>query len=407
MFADRTLAQSLKKVTKTFPVVLVTGPRQVGKTTLLEKCAPPSMKYVSLDSLPERALAQEDPALFIQRYAPPVIIDEIQYAPELFTSIKIEVDKQHQHGLFWLTGSQKFHVMRNVSETLAGRVAILDLLGLSIAEQEGCAATSRPFLPIPELLGEMEKHAKPISLMEIYHKIWTGSFPVVALNPEVDRDLFYNSYLQTYVERDVRDLTRVGDEAAFLKFLRATAARTGQLLNMSDLARDVSIDPKTAKSWLSILETAGLIYLLQPYHTNLTKRLVKAPKLYFLDTGLCCHLMRWTSPETLEAGAMSGAMLETFVFSEMIKSYWHNAKSPVCYFYRDKDQKEVDLLIEKNGMLYPVEIKKTATPDKRIVKHFETLSRLGLPIGHGGVVCLTETHIPLTKEADAIPVNYL
>lgn len=406
-YTKRTLAGALKKVAQTFPVMLVTGPRQVGKTTLLEHSASSSMNYVSLDSLPERTLAREDPALFIQRYEPPVIIDEIQYAPELFSYIKIEVDKRREAGLYWLTGSQKFHLMRGVSESLAGRVAILDLLGLSIAEREGRATSSRPFLPTPEFIRAAEKKVKPMKLMTVFNRIWTGSFPAVALNSDIDRELFYNSYLKTYVERDVRDLARVGDEAAFLRFLRAAAARTGQLLNMSEMARDVGVDSKTAKSWLSILETSGLVYILQPFHTNLTKRLVKAPKLYFLDTGLCCHLTRWTSPETLEAGAMAGEMFETFVVSEILKSYWHNAKNPVLYFYRDKDTKEVDLLIEENGKLYPVEIKKTATPDKKAVRNFRSLDKLGLPVGHGGLVCMTEKHVPLNKNVDAIPVSYL
>lgn len=406
-YTKRTLAGALKKVAQTFPVMLVTGPRQVGKTTLLEHSASSSMNYVSLDSLPERTLAREDPALFIQRYEPPVIIDEIQYAPELFSYIKIEVDKRRETGLYWLTGSQKFHLMRGVSESLAGRVAILDLLGLSIAEWEGRAESSRPFLPTPEFIRAAEKKVKPMKLMTVFNRIWTGSFPAVALNPDIDRELFYNSYLQTYVERDVRDLARVGDEAAFLRFLRAAAARTGQLLNMSEMARDVGVDSKTAKSWLSILETSGLIYILQPFHTNLSKRLVKAPKLYFLDTGLCCHLTRWTSPETLEAGAMAGEMFETFVVSEILKSYWHNAKNPMLYFYRDKDTKEVDLLIEENGKLYPIEIKRTATPDKKTVRNFKSLDKLGLPVGHGGLVCMTEKPVPLNKNVDAIPMSCL
>ena len=407
MFIDRTLTASVENVSSTFPVVLVTGPRQVGKTTLLESCAESTRRVVSLDDLTNRQLAQEDPALFLQRYPPPILIDEIQYAPELFPYIKIAVDNVRKPGMFWLTGSQQFHLMRGVSETLAGRVGILRLLGLSMAEQDGRGSEAQPFLPVPELLIEAEKRTASISMMALYQRIWTGSFPVAALNPEVNRDVFYSSYLQTYLQRDVRDLARVGDEAVFVKFIRATAARTSQLLNLADLARDVGIDPKTAKSWLSILETSGLVQLLEPYHTNLTKRLIKSPKLYFLDTGLCCHLTRWTSSEALEAGAMSGAILETFIFSEILKSYWHNGQSGSFYFYRDKDQKEIDLLIEQNSTLYPIEFKKTAIPGRNSVKNFSTLNKLNIPIGHGGVICLSEKHIPITRDVDAIPVAYI
>lgn len=408
MFIKRTLAKAIKNVSNTFPVVLVVGPRQVGKTTLLEHCAGlGSINNVSLDNLSDRQLAKEDPALFIQRYPPPVIIDEIQYAPDLFTYIKIEVDKQRKPGLFWLTGSQQFHLMRNISETLAGRVGILRLLGLSKAEEEGYAEKSHPFLPTPSYLAENQKYSKSISMMSLYKRIRRGSFPAVALNPDMNLDVFYSSYLQTYLQRDLHDLARVGDELTFVKFIRACAARTGQLLNMADLARDVEIDPKTAKAWLSILETSGLIYLLEPYHVNLTKRLIKSPKLYFLDTGLCCYLTKWMSDEALEAGAMSGAILETYIFSEILKSYWHNARYGSFHFYRDKDQKEVDLIIEENGVLYPLEFKKTALPTKDAAKHFGVLQSLDKPIGHGGVICLIDKYIPLTESVDAIPISYL
>lgn len=406
MFTPRTLAKTIRQANGTFPILLVTGPRQVGKTTLLEHCATKSRAYVSLDDLSARQLAQEDPALFLQRYPPPVLIDEIQYAPALFPFIKIAVDGFKKCGQFWLTGSQPFHLMRNVSESLAGRVAILRLLGLSLAELKGKASPARPFLPTPETLRK-HKAQRGLSLSEVYKTIWTGSYPGVALHPKTNREIFYSSYLQTYIERDVRDLARVGDERSFVKFVRAAAARTGQLLNMADLARDVDIDPKTAKSWLSILETSGLIYLLEPYHTNVTKRLIKSPKLYFLDAGLCCHLTRWTSPEALEAGAMSGALLETFLFSEILKSYWFNGKEGSFYYYRDKDGAEVDLLIEENGVFYPMEFKKTSHPGKEAIRNFGALENLNIPLGHGGVVCLADRWLPLTSKVDIIPISYL
>jgi predicted AAA+ superfamily ATPase len=406
-FIKRTLATTIDQVSQTFPVLLLTGPRQVGKTTLLEACSTAEHSYVTLDDLETRALAQSDPTLFLQIHKPPIIIDEVQYAPQLFSAIKMIVDQDKRPGLFRLTGSQKFHLMKNVSETLAGRVAILDLLGLSQAEIQDRAVDSKPFLPTPDWIEHASIQAKPIGVKELYHSIWQGSFPRVVLEQNISRDIFYSSYVQTYIQRDVRDLTKVGDEIAFARFLRAAAARTGQLVNYSEIARDVEVDLKTIKSWLSILETSGLIYLLQPYHTNVTNRLLKTPKLYFLDTGLVAYLTRWSTPETLEAGAMSGAILETYMLIEILKGYWHNGKTPQIYFYRDKDDKEIDLLIEQDGALYPIEFKKTASPSLASLSHFNTLERLGLKVGPGAIVCLKNTHTPLARTISAIPVGYL
>lgn len=405
--AVRTLTATINQVSNSFPVLLLTGPRQVGKTTLLEACAASNRRYVTLDDLEQRALAQTDPALFLQIHKSPVIIDEVQYAPQLFSAIKLIVDKDKQPGSFWLTGSQKFHLMQGIVETLAGRVAILDLLGLSQKEIRGKGAFSQPFMPTNEWIEHAETVSAQVDVMDVYQAIWRGSYPTVALNQEVSRDIFYNSYIQTYLQRDVRDLTRVGDENAFVRFLRAAAARTGQLINYADIARDVDADVKTIKSWLSILETSGLVYLLQPYHNNVTKRMIKTPKLYFLDTGLCAYLTRWSSPESLEAGVMSGAILETYMLAEIIKSYWHNGKDAHFYFYRDKEQKEVDLLIEQDGKLFPVEFKKSASPSVNATKHFYVLDKLGIPIGPGAVVCLKKSAVPISREVMAIPVGYL
>ena len=405
---QRTLEKTIHQVSATFPVLLLTGPRQVGKSTLFEDTATGDRRIVTLDDLDQRALAQQDPALFLQTHTPPLIIDEVQYAPQLFSCIKIAVDQAQQPGLFWLTGSQKFHLMHGVAETLAGRIAILDLLGLSQAERYGRAATVEPFLPTAEWVerARAEKLA-PMRLMDVYQAIWRGSFPKITLDENVSRDIFYRSYIQTYIQRDVRALAHVGDEMAFSRFLQVAAARTGQLINYADMARDVDVDMKTIKSWLSILETSGLIYLLQPYHTNTTNRLIKTPKLYFLDTGLCAYLTRWSTPQTLEAGAMSGAILETYLFTEILKSYWHNGKAAHFYFYRDRDQKEIDLLIEQDGLLYPIEFKKSASPSTHALGNFLALQKLGQPIGPGAVLCFKETDIPLSREIMAIPIAYL
>jgi predicted AAA+ superfamily ATPase len=404
----RSLEKIIREASESFPVLMITGPRQVGKTTLLQACAEEARGYVTLDNLEQRALAQQDPALFLQTHQTPLIIDEIQYAPQLFSTIKIAADRTQQPGLFWLTGSQKFHLMKGVTESLAGRVAILDLLGLSQAELANRADKTLPFMPTNDWLEAARKsHPHKEGVLEIYARIWRGSFPKLALDKKVSRDLFYNSYLQTYLERDVRDLLNVGDLTKFKLFLRAAAARTGQLLNYSDFARDADIDHKTAKSWISVLEASGIIYLLQPYHSNITSRLTKTPKLYFLDTGLCAYLTQWSSPESLEAGAMSGPIFETYAFSEILKSYWNHGKALHCYYYRDLDQKEIDFILEEGDSLYPVECKKSATPSRDAAKHFRVLEKFQKKIGHGAVICLCEEIVPLSREVDAIPVSYL
>nr|VFJ56145.1 MAG: hypothetical protein BECKDK2373C_GA0170839_105221 [Candidatus Kentron sp. DK] len=416
MYTLRTLEAFIKKATDQFPVLLLTGPRQVGKTTLLLHLAQGEgtgkRTYVTLDDPRALSLAREDPALFLQRFPPPVLIDEIQYAPQLLPFIKMAVDKDRQPGLFWLTGSQQFHLMKGISESLAGRVGIIRLLGFSYRERMGRTAQYPPFLPVPEIIEARSQtdappSLAPLSLKEVYKIIWRGALPAVALHEETDRDLFYSSYVQTYLQRDVRDLARIGDLTAFLRFLRASAARSGQLLNLAGLARDADISPNTAKSWLSILEASGIVYLLAPYHTNVAKRFVKTPKLYFLDTGLCAWLTQWSSPETLEAGAASGAILETWILSELLKGWWHNGQEAPFWFYRDKDQKEIDLIIIRDGVVHPLEIKKTAAPGKDAVRHFRVLKKLGMPIGPGGVICLSDQSLPLTDTASSIPVGMI
>ena len=408
MYLPRTLSRTIQRISDAFPILFLTGPRQVGKTTLLENCGGDQRSYVTLDDLEQREIARRDPALFLQMHSAPATIDEVQYAPELFGELKLAVDRVKQPGMYWLTGSQKFHLMQGITETLAGRVAIIDLLGFSQAEVDGHAESNQPFVPTDEWLANAKANATaPKQLMDIYRQIWLGAFPSTVLGGEAVRDVFYNSYIQTYIQRDVRALSRVGDELAFHRLLRAAAARTGQLVNFADLARDVDIDQKTAKAWLSILETAGLVHLLRPYHTNITKRLIKTPKLYFLDTGLCAYLTGWSSPQTLEAGAMSGAILETWMFAEILKSYWHNGLQAQFHFYRDRDQREVDLLIERDNRLHPVEFKKTATPSQSAARSFSALAKLGKPVGTGAVVCLKETDARLARDVVAIPAGLL
>ena len=401
----RTLAQAIKETSNSFKVLLLTGPRQVGKTSLLQEVQKSSRSYVTLDDLGMRMAAQQDPASFLDRLKLPVLIDEVQYAPDLFSYIKMVVDREKQNGMFWLTGSQQFEMMKNVTESLAGRVAILNLQGISLAEEQN-RADSPPFLPTPERL-KSRSQAKPLTLPEAYHIIWRGSYPDVVMQDGKNWERFYSSYISTYIQRDVREYLNINDTAAFHKFMQIAAARTGQLVNYADMARDVGISESTIKTWLSVLHASGIVYMLQPYFTNHTKRLVKTPKLYFMDTGLCAYLTGWLNSDVLERGAMSGAMLETWVVSEIIKSYLHHGRTPRIYFYRDKDKREVDVIIEENGMLYPIEIKKTASIQNLNFKGFDILDKLSMPIGHGGVLCFTNALLPISKYADAIPVGYL
>jgi predicted AAA+ superfamily ATPase len=409
MYVTRTLEKYVRDASKQFPVLVITGARQVGKTTFLQHLSKEGRTYVTLDDPLVLSLAKDDPALFMQRFPPPVLIDEIQYAPELLPYIKMAVDRTRKPNLFWLAGSQQFHLMKGVSESLAGRVGVVHLLGLSRRELTRQSGASRPFLPTPKEIRDRTDSGGALALADLYRLIWRGAFPAIALNEEMDRDFFYSSYVQTYLQRDIRDLARVGDEMAFLRFLRAAAARTGQMLNIADLARDADVAFNTAKSWLSVLQASNVVYLLEPYFNNLTKRLVKTPKLYFLDTGLCAYLTEWSTPATLEAGAMSGAILETWVMVELLKGYLHGGVRAPFYYYRDKDLKEIDLLIVRDDVrddtIYPVEIKKTASPRADDVRHFNLLNKLGKPVGPGGVICLAQQALPLAPAACSIPVS--
>ncbi|GBR75083.1 ATPase [Candidatus Termititenax aidoneus] len=398
----RTIEPALKRIARGFPVLLLTGMRQIGKSWLMEQLAGTGRRYVSLDDLRARALAKRDPERFIAENPPPCVYDEAQYAPELFTYIKIYADKQKKDGLFWLTGSQKYRLMQGIQESLAGRLAILNMLGLSYREKIARPFGGKPFLPARSLTRKNPLCA-PLTPAELYKFIWQGSFPKLVTNKNTDRKVFYDSYIQSYIERDVKDFYNIESAINFYNFLVAAAARTGQLLNYNDLARDVHIDNRTAKLWLSVLERSGIVRLLYPYSSNLTSRVVKTPKLYFLDTGLAAYLCAWDSPDSLRNGAQSGAILETYVFAEILKSYWHNGDSPNIYFYRDQDQKEIDFVLEKNRTLYPIEVKKTAAPDSRDVRHFRTLERFKKNIGTGAVLCLYGQTIALPRQ-DALSV---
>ena len=402
-YIRRSLEKIVLQVTKEYPVLLLSGPRQVGKTTMLKKLMEGTARnYVSLDDLQERELARTDPELFLQLHKPPILIDEVQYAPELFPYIKIIVDKEQKKGDFWLTGSQVFSLMRGVQESLAGRVALLSLSSLSQAEAYG--GEEEMFTLDTESLLSRKKGRKLADAEEIFKRIFKGSMPAIVSGDITSTGIFYNSYLSTYIERDVKSLSDAIDSLKFLRFITALAARCSQMLNVSELARDAELNQKQVKDWLGILETLGIIFYLYPYSNNLLKRLVRTPKVYFYDTGLVAYLTKWSSPETLASGAMSGAILENYVVSEIRKSYLNQGKEAFMYYYRDKDAKEIDLVLEQDGELHPIEIKKSANPAAEILRVFPVLDKSSLKRGNGAVICLKTELSAFNKENYIVPI---
>lgn len=402
-YIARNLEKVVLEVTKEYPVVLVTGPRQVGKTTMLQKLMEGTDRnYVSLDDLNERNLAKTDPEMFLQLRKPPILIDEVQYAPELFVYIKIHVDKYHNAGDFWLTGSQVFKLMSGIQESLAGRVAVLSLTSLSQAEI--CGGEMQPFTLDIEKLSARRKERTAADTGVIFDWIFRGSMPAIVSEKNSNSRIFYSSYLTTYIERDVREVSDAIDSLTFLHFITAVAARCGQILNIAEIARDADINQKQAKNWLGVLETLGLIFYLHPYSNNMLKRLVKTPKLYFYDTGLVCYLTKWSSAETLQSGAMNGAILENYVVAEIRKTYLNCGKDPYMYYYRDKDAREIDIILEHDGVLNPIEIKKSANPGSELIKVFKLLDKSSAKRSKGAVVCMKPELSAIDRENYIIPV---
>ncbi len=405
-YIKRNIESTLQKAAKMFPAVLITGARQVGKTTLLKHIAN-DIPYITLDDPILLQSAIEEAGNFFKTTPPPVIVDEIQYAPNLFPYIKMLADESRKKGQFYLTGSQQFRMMKNVSESLAGRIGLINLLGLSLREIKG-NDFNEGFVPTEEYFDKRKATAKSVEYKEIWEIIHRGSMPAMYAD-DLDWQMFYAAYTKTYIERDVRELTQVGDELKFMKFMTVIAGRTSQMLNLTSIANEVGISAPTADRWLSILISSNIVYLLQPYYNNITKRAIKTPKVYFLDTGLAAYLTRWNTSQVLEAGAMAGAFFETFIVAEILKSYYNaGVLDPALYYYRDKDQKEVDLIIEQNGTLYPVEIKKTSNPSKEHIESFSVLRKMkGIEVGTGGIVCMYDKYIRIDENNVTIPVMYL
>lgn len=404
MYIQRHLESQIREASKFYPVVMVCGQRQVGKSTMLNHIKEKERRYVTLDDGNARRLAEKDPALFFETYGFPLLIDEFQRVPSILLEMKRIVDKkalegEDNNGMYWLTGSQKFKMMKDVSESLAGRIAVFDMSGLSAAEIEGREAGV--FYPVVEELRRRVQNYQPKTIHEIYEQIFRGGMPKL-IATKLDRERFYTDYINTYLERDIKELALVGKLGEFYDFLVFMAARTSMELRYSEIANAIGISAPTAKEWVSILERSGIIFILRPYYNNITNRLVKTPKMYFMDTGLAAYLCRWPNAETLEKGAMDGAFFETYVVSEIVKSYYNAGKRPDLYYYRDIDGKEIDLLFAEGDKIYPVEIKKAKAPD-RADKNFSVLGKLKKDIQPGIILCMADEMLPFSRDVWYFP----
>ena len=409
MYITRHMEKPVMELNEQYPVLLLTGPRQVGKTTMLEhliEVEGTGRKKVSLDDLTLRELAKTDPKMFFQLYQPPLLIDEVQYAPELFPYIKIMVDERHQPGDFWLTGSQLFKMMEGVQESLAGRVALLHLSPLSQSEIMKRPPEPPFSLELP-LLSERQNGRQMLNTPEVFQHIHQGGMPALVTGTYSNASIFYSSYIDTYMERDVRRLSNDIDSLKFLRFLRSVAARTSQQVNYKGIADDAEIDQTTAKNWLHVLEALGIIFLLEPYSNNVLKRTVSTPKLYFYDSGIVCYLTRWSSPETAMEGAMSGALLENYTVAEIIKTYQNAGQEPFLYYYRDKDAREIDLILEQDGKLFPIEIKKMASPPKKLTKVFDLIDKSPLQRGTGAILCMADQLGAFDQNNLIVPISLI
>lgn len=414
-YIKRNIESVVMRLSKGFPVVMVTGPRQVGKTTMLRHINK-NINYVSLDNLNARDLAISDPELFLETYKTPLVIDEFQYAPNLLSYIKIRVDEARFDRVFnsgddvnvmyYLTGSQSFLSMKNVSESLAGRVGIIEMYGLSTNELN--MQSDEIFIPEISELQKKKISNKPDS-NKIFERIFKGSYPELYINENVTLNEYYESYVKTYIERDIRDLINISDEIKFMKFMTSIAARTGEELNITTVANDAEISVPTAQSWLSILVNTGLVILLEPFSNNVIKRTIKRPKIYFMDTGLACYLAKYPSAEILEASAYAGHIFETYVVSEIVKTFANNGKNfkRYLFYYRDDKKRQIDLIIDYNNKLYPIEIKKGKKPNGECTKNFEVLGNLNMEIGKGIVLCMCDEIFPIDRDNYYVPVNYI
>ena len=401
-YLKRQMEESILKASKTFPVVMVCGQRQTGKSTMLSHLMPKDMKYVSLDDDRARMLAKRDPEMFFEIYGDKLFIDEFQRVPSILINIKKIVDSKKENGQFWLSGSQKFVMMKNVSESLAGRVAIFDMLPLSFNEIN--LSIKEPFNPEIDVLKKRVNNKRTIK--EVFESIFIGGLPKYVLEKGIDRDLYFQSYINTYIERDISSLEQVGKLDEFRTFVTYMAANTAQELKYDSISKVVGVSVPTIKEWVTILERSGLIFILRPYSSNLSKRLVKTPKCYFLDTGLASYLTSWPNAETLLNGSSAGAFFETYVFSEILKGFVNTGKRPNIYYYRDVDKKEIDLLIVGPNCIYPIEIKMSKSPSNPN-KSFSVLNKFGMEIKPGLIICMTDELFPNSSDSWLCPIGLL
>ena len=403
-YIKRTLEQKFLEINEDYSCLLLIGPRQVGKTTMLEHLMEGTKRRkVTLDDVENRRLAKTDPALFLELHPAPVLIDEVQYAPELFSYIKINVDNDAGPGSYWLTGSQAFQLMELAQESLAGRTAIIHMSSLSQSELYGDGTTSPLSLGL-DTLNARKEHLAICNTTDMYERIWNGGMPGHRSGRYRDRDVFYSSYIQSYINRDVSDLIPGVDKLLFADFIRAAACRTAQMLNTHDIAQDVGVSDDTAKRWLQVLEKSEVIFFLRPYSNNLLKRTVKTPKMYFFDTGLVAFLTKYSNPEILMNGAINGAILENYTVAEMQKTWLNSAKECHLYYYRDKDTNEIDMVFETDGELHPLEIKKSVNPGTEMVSTFKVLDKGSVPRGAGAILCLKETLSAIDRNTFIIPI---
>ncbi|MDD2268092.1 MAG: ATP-binding protein [Eubacteriales bacterium] len=406
-YITRELERKFMKLNGFFKAILVTGARQVGKTTMMKHLSQGTDRtYVTMDNAMVRELAKSDPVLFFQTYKPPILIDEVQKAPELFEQIKVICDESEDTGLVWLTGSQQYEMMERVRETLAGRIGILELYSLSEREKNGLVFENDLDFSFETLRKRQAKMPKN-NVIDVFNSIWQGGMPQVQGVDNELRQEYFNSYVDTYLMRDVTEAGGITDTVRFRKFLVGCASLVAEQVNYCTLAESADISETTAKAWLKVLSGLHIVYLLAPYSNNELKRLSKTPKLYFCDTGLCAYLSMWLTSDTLRNGAASGHYYENFVVMELVRNYAYSKSKANITYFRDSNAKEIDLFVEVNDTIHPLEIKKSSNPDRREVKKYNVIDKASLKRGNGGIICMCEEPIPIDSENCFIPSNLI
>lgn len=407
MYIERELERKFNEMNSFFKAVLVTGARQVGKSTMLKHLAAEENRtIVTMDNDFDRELAKNDPVLFFQTYKPPILIDEIQKAPELLEQIKIMCDESDERGRFWLTGSQRKRLMERSQETLAGRLGILKLYGLSQREKAGVLHPCE----LDFSMQSLQARAKLLpenDINNVFEHIWRGGYADVMYATSEQMQIYYQSYIDNYLIADAVNDEGIKDTASFKKFLRSCAALVGNLVNYKTLADTCGISVPTARKWLDVLQDMDVIYLLEPYSNNELQRLVKTPKLYFCDTGLCAYMTRWLTKDSLREGAAGGHFYENYVVMELVKNYAYSKSPALLSFYRDTNAKEIDVFVEENGKIHPLEIKLSANPNVKEVKKYSVLDKTTVEKAAGGIVCMYPKPFPIDRTNSYIPSNLI